>query len=102
MKFKFSILVVVSALSLISCPAPVLDAEWDYFESDWAPKCWQNRYRMLFMRHRVKKQRKEPVQLELFVPQQEGYEFNYGISCPRRIVNINSLYSDFTLLDLTD
>jgi len=52
-----------------------LDAEWDYFESDWAPKCWQNHYRMLFMRHRVKKQRKEPVQLELFVPQQEGYEF---------------------------
>ena len=52
-----------------------LDAEWDYFESDWRPKCWQNRYRMLFMRHRVKKQRKEPVQLELFVPQQEGYEF---------------------------
>jgi hypothetical protein len=53
----------------------LLDAEWDYFESDWAPKCWQKHYRMLFLRHRVKKQRKEPVQLELFVPQQEGYEF---------------------------
>ena len=52
-----------------------LDAEWDYFESDWAPKCWLDRYRLLFLRHRVKKQRKEPVQLELFVPHQEGYEF---------------------------
>jgi hypothetical protein len=52
-----------------------LDAEWDYFESNWAPQCWQNHYRMLFLRHRVKKQRKEPVQLELLVPQQEGYEF---------------------------
>jgi len=52
-----------------------LDAEWEYFETDWAPKCWQNRYRLLFLRHRVKKQRKEPVQLELFLPHQEGYEF---------------------------
>jgi hypothetical protein len=30
---------------------------------------------MLFIRHPVKKQRKEPVQLELFVPHQEGYKF---------------------------
>jgi hypothetical protein len=52
-----------------------LDAEWEYFESDWAPKCWKIRYRLLFLRHRVKKQRKEPVQFDLFVPQQEGYEF---------------------------
>ena len=52
-----------------------LDAEWDYFQSDWAPKCWQNRYRLLFLRHRVKKQCKAPVQFELFVPHQEGYEF---------------------------
>jgi len=52
-----------------------LDAEWDYFESQWAPKCWGNRYRFLFLRHRVKMQSKEPVQLELFVPHQQGYEF---------------------------
>jgi hypothetical protein len=52
-----------------------LDAAWDYFESDWAPKCWQNRYRFLFLRHRVKKQSKDPVQLELFVPHEQGYEF---------------------------
>ena len=52
-----------------------LDAEWQYFESNWAPKCWKNRYRLLFLRHRVKKQRKDPVQFDLFVPQQEGYEF---------------------------
>ncbi len=29
----------------------------------------------LFLRHNVKKQRKEPVQLDLFVPREEGYEF---------------------------
>jgi len=52
-----------------------LDAEWDYFDSQWAPKCWENRYRFLFLRHRVKKQSKEPVQLQLFVPHEQGYEF---------------------------
>lgn len=60
-----------------------LDAEWEYFESDWAPKCWENRYRMLFLRHRVKKQRKEPVQLDLFVPHQEGYEFKVIVTNKR-------------------
>lgn len=52
-----------------------LDDEWDYFESDWTPRCWENRCRFLFLRHRVKKQRKKPVQLNLFVPREEGYEF---------------------------
>ena len=52
-----------------------LDSRWDYFESDWAPKCWERRYRFLFLRHRVKKQSKEPVQLGLFTPHEEGYEF---------------------------
>lgn len=52
-----------------------LDSQWDYFESDWAPKCWEHRYRFLFLRHRVKKQNKEPVQLGLFTPHEEGYEF---------------------------
>lgn len=52
-----------------------LDAEWDYFEGDWAPQCWETHPRFLFLRHRVKKQSKGPVQLELFTPYQEGYEF---------------------------
>ena len=52
-----------------------LDSQWDYFESNWAPKCWERRYRFLFLRHRVKKQNKEPVQLGLFTPHEEGYEF---------------------------
>jgi hypothetical protein len=60
-----------------------LDSQWDYFESDWAPKCWQNRYRFLFLRHRVKKQNKEPVQLELFVPHEEGYEFKVIVTNKR-------------------
>lgn len=60
-----------------------LDSQWDYFESDWAPKCWQHRYRFLFLRHRVKKQTKEPVQLELFRPHEQGYEFKIIVTNKR-------------------
>jgi hypothetical protein len=60
-----------------------LDSQWDFFESDWAPKCWQRRYRFLFLRHRVKKQSKEPVQLELFTPHEEGYEFKVIVTNKR-------------------
>lgn len=60
-----------------------LDSQWDYFESDWAPKCWQRHYRFLFLRHRVKKQSKEPVQLELFAPHEEGYEFKVIVTNKR-------------------
>lgn len=60
-----------------------LDAQWDYFESNWAPACWTQHPRFLFLRHRVKKQRKEPVQLELFVPHEEGYEFKVIVTNKR-------------------
>lgn len=52
-----------------------LDQEWDYFELDWAPKSWSVVDRVLILRHRVRTQRKEPLQLELFTPYQQGYEF---------------------------
>jgi hypothetical protein len=52
-----------------------LDGEWDYFETSWSPSCWKRRYRVLLLRHRVRVHHKEPVQLELFVPHEEGYEF---------------------------
>ena len=46
-----------------------------YFERRWKPKAWQHRHRFLFMRSLVKQQQKEPVQLDLFIPYQYGYEF---------------------------
>ena len=60
-----------------------LDSQWEYFESGWAPKCWQKRYRFLFLRHRVKKQSKEPVQLGLFTPHEEGFEFKVIVTNKR-------------------
>ena len=52
-----------------------LDSQTTYFENDWKPKSWGQRYRFVFVRQRVAKQRKGPVQLDLFTPQVQGYEF---------------------------
>lgn len=52
-----------------------LNGEVSYFESEWKPKKWNQRFRFLFIRTRAKRQRKGPVQLDLFVPHEYGYEF---------------------------
>jgi hypothetical protein len=57
-----------------------LDGEWDYFETYWAPGCWTRRYRVLLLRHRVRTLNREPIQLELFVPHAQGYEFKAVIT----------------------
>jgi hypothetical protein len=57
-----------------------LDSEWDYFENSWAPGCWKTRYRVLLLRHRVRTLNREPIQLELFVPHAQGYEFKAVIT----------------------
>jgi hypothetical protein len=46
-----------------------------YFEASWKPDCWDRRFRFLFIRTRVKKQQKGPIQLDLFEPYEYGYEF---------------------------
>jgi hypothetical protein len=45
------------------------------FEADWKPKVWDTRFRFLFIRTRAQLQRKEPVQLDLFVPHEYGCDF---------------------------
>lgn len=52
-----------------------LDTRWSYFETNWSPNCWDQDYRFILLRQKVKKQQKGPVQLDLFVPHQYGYEF---------------------------
>lgn len=52
-----------------------LDGELSYFEASWKPKSWSKRYRFVFIRKRVKHQHKAPIQLDLFIPHEEGYEF---------------------------
>jgi hypothetical protein len=49
--------------------------ELSYFETRWKPKSWDQRYRFVFIRKRSKIQQKEPIQMDLFVPHEYGYEF---------------------------
>ena len=49
--------------------------ELSYFDAQWKPKKWDARFRFLFIRRKVKIQSKEPVQLDLFIPHEYGYEF---------------------------
>lgn len=46
-----------------------------YFEADWKPKAWDQRFRFLFVRTRALRQHKEPIQLDLFIPHATGYDF---------------------------
>lgn len=52
-----------------------IDDELSFFETQWKPDCWSERYRFLFIRKRVRRQYKEPIQLDLFVPHEDGYDF---------------------------
>lgn len=60
-----------------------LDGELSYFEAHWKPKSWSKRHRFLFIRKRVKRQRKGAIQLDLFVPHEEGYEFKVIVTNKR-------------------
>jgi hypothetical protein len=52
-----------------------IDGDLSYFESDWKPEEWKNRYRILIIRKRTRKQTKGPLQLDLFRPLEYGYEY---------------------------
>ena len=52
-----------------------LDAEYAYFESDWKPSSWAAPYRFLFVRHKVRRQTKGPLQLDLFRPCDFDYDY---------------------------
>jgi len=49
--------------------------EWSFFETSWKPKSWDRRYRFVFLRQKVRQQQKQPIQLDLFIPHQWGYDF---------------------------
>jgi hypothetical protein len=49
--------------------------EISYFEHAWKPKAWAVRRRFLFIRQRKAMQTKGPIQLDLFVPHEYGFEF---------------------------
>jgi hypothetical protein len=54
-----------------------IDEQWSYFETDWKPKSWDSTYRFIFTRKRTKRQRKGPIQLNLFEPR--DFNFDYKV-----------------------
>ena len=46
-----------------------------YFENRWKPQSWAKKSRFVFIRNSVDVQNKEPLQLDLFAPMQQGHEF---------------------------
>jgi hypothetical protein len=46
-----------------------------YFENRWKPQSWAKKSRFIFIRNSVDVQNKEPLQLDLFEPVQQGHEF---------------------------
>lgn len=60
-----------------------IDERLSYFECNWKPKSWDARFRFVFIRKRVHRQYKGPLQLDLFVPREEGYEFKVIVTNKR-------------------
>ena len=52
-----------------------VDGDVSFFETPWKPKVWDRRFRFLFVRTRAQRQHKEPLQLDLFIPYEYGYDF---------------------------
>ena len=52
-----------------------VNAVMSVYETLWKPKSWAQSYRCVFVRKRVRRQNKQPIQLDLFVPHVHDYEF---------------------------
>jgi len=52
-----------------------IDGTWSFFENSWKPKVWKRRFRFIFIRQECKLINKDPIQLDLFIPHEYGFEF---------------------------
>jgi hypothetical protein len=59
---------------------PGTDRRGSHFESFWKPDCWERKERFLFLRKEVKRQRKGPLQLDLFEPVEWECEYKVIIT----------------------
>jgi hypothetical protein len=68
-----------------------LDATWSYFETSWRPKSWEvgQDYRFICVRRRNHKQRKGPLQLDLFEP--KDFTYDYKVIVTNRAVSAKAV-----------
>jgi len=60
-------------------PATV-DGKLRFFQKEWKPQCWSKKFRFIFIRRECPGQQKGPIQMDLFVPQELGYEFKVVVT----------------------
>ena len=60
-----------------------LNGQWSFFESNWKPDSWSDRYRFVFTRSQNRQQYKGAVQLDLFIPYEYGYDFKVIVTNKR-------------------
>ena len=60
-----------------------LNGQLSFFESNWKPSSWSDRYRFMFIRSQNRQQYKGAVQLDLFVPYEYGYDFKVIVTNKR-------------------
>ena len=70
-----------------------LNGTMSYFEESWKPHSWNRQFRFLFIRTRAKRQQKGPIQLDLFVPHEFGYDFKVVVTnktlSPKKVVRFH-------------
>jgi hypothetical protein len=60
-----------------------IDDTWSYFECDWKPDCWAERFRIIVIRQRKAVPTKGPLQLDLFEPKSHEYDYQVIITNKR-------------------
>jgi hypothetical protein len=53
---------------------------WQHFDTRWKPKSWKRKQRFVCVRQKSRVQHKGPVQLDLFIPYEYGYEFKVVVT----------------------
>ena len=67
-----------------------LTPQQSYFEIIWRPECWEAPpVRLLILRQRVAKQRKGPLQLDLFEP--VDYEYDYSVVATNKTLDAETV-----------
>ncbi len=52
-----------------------LNRQWGFFETNWKPSSWNDRFGFVFVRSQNRQQAKGTIQLDLFIPYEYGYDF---------------------------
>lgn len=60
-----------------------IDKQYSYFEMQWKPKSWNDSFRFICVRKKEKKQRKGPLQPDLFEPRSFEYDYKAVVTNKR-------------------